>query len=205
MAVSQPEFHIITSGKQSPREVVQICSLVHHLVDAIHLRENNWSSRCLYDTILALLSSGVPAEKLVVNDRVDIALLTGVERVQLGSLSVTPSEIKRMFPTIKIGISVHSPAEADAAGKTGADSILLGNIYHTGSKPGKTGIGVGAISKVKDEFPVVGIGGITPDNSAEVIRAGAAGIAVLSGVFLSTDPRGAAEDYRASLKGGGAR
>lgn len=201
MARFQPELHIITSGKQSPREVIHICTLVHHLVDAIHLRECSWSSRCLYDTILALRSSGVPAEKLVINDRVDMALLTGVERIQLGSRSVGPSHIKKKFPSIKIGVSVHDPVEAEEAGMAGADSVILGNIYRTDSKPGKAGIGVGAIRKVKDSLPVVGIGGITPNNAAEVIRAGATGIAVLSGVFLSRDPLRAAEEYRLSIKG----
>lgn len=201
MVRPQPEFHIITSGKQVPREVIHICTRVHHLVDAIHLRENNWSSLCLYDTITALLSTGVPAEKLVVNDRVDIALLTGVERIQLGSRSVKPSQIKMAFPTIKIGVSVHTPVEVEAASKAGADYVILGNVYRTDSKPGKAGIGLGAISTVKDRLPVVGIGGITPNNAAEVIRAGARGIAVLSGVFLSRDPLRAAEEYRLSIKG----
>lgn len=201
MVRPHPEFHIITSGKQVPREVIHICTRVHHLVDAIHLREINWSSRCLYDTIIALLSTGVPAGKLVVNDRVDIALLTGVERIQLGSRSVKPSQIKKAFPTIKIGVSVHTPVEVEAARKAGADSVILGNVYCTDSKPGKAGIGVGAISTVKDRLPVVGIGGITPNNAAEVIRAGAMGIAVLSGVFLSRDPLRAAEEYRLSIKG----
>jgi len=105
------------------------------------------------------------------------------------------------FPTIKIGVSVHTPVEVEAARKAGADSVILGNIYRTDSKPGKAGIGVDAIRKVKDRLPVVGIGGITPNNAAEVIRAGARGIAVLSGVFLSRDPLRAAEEYRLSIKG----
>jgi thiamine-phosphate diphosphorylase len=98
---------------------------------------------------------------------------------------------------------VHDPAGAIQAERDGADFVLLGNVYDTGSKPGQPGGGTDLIVEVVRacRLPVIAIGGITPERVAAVLEAGAYGVAVLSGILAASDPGAAASRYRAVLEG----
>jgi thiamine-phosphate pyrophosphorylase len=97
--------------------------------------------------------------------------------------------------------SVHSVEAAVQAERDGADMLVLGTVFPSASHPGGPTIGLDAVRAVCAvvSIPVIGIGGITVENAADVIRAGASGIAVISAVFGAPDPRAAALELRAAI------
>ncbi len=128
----------------------------------------------------------------IVNDRLDIAMVSCSTGVHLGQEDIPVDEAQRIFqPDGIIGCSCDTLDEARRAERAGADYIGLGHIFPTGSKQ-KNGppLGTSYIGKVKHELhiPVIAIGGITLDNAREVILAGADGIAVISAIGMAPDP-----------------
>ncbi|WP_171050799.1 thiamine phosphate synthase [Bacillus sp. BHET2] len=194
-------LHVLSSGKQSQRELVEIAKIIHPYVDFIQLREKMWTGKELIMTIEQLVAAGVPLRKLYINDRADIAFMKELRGVQLGHQSASISTVKQSFPSLKIGASVHTLQEAQQAHDQGADFLVYGNVYPTSSKPGRTGTGLSNLEKMVQTFPIptIAIGGITPDRVGEIVNTGAKGIAVLSGIFLSKEPLEAARSYYKEL------
>ncbi|SDP16793.1 thiamine phosphate synthase [Halobacillus aidingensis] len=124
--------------------------------------------------------------------------------MQLTHHSLPVSQVKQTFPELNVGKSVHSLKEAIDAKEEGADFLLYGNIYPTSSKPGKAGKGLDSLREIIEHVgcPVVAIGGITPERAGDVIRTGAQGIAVMSGILQAEDPVKAAQAYRTEVDGG---
>ena len=148
---------------------------VHEGVDMIQVREKDLPGRELFDLVCKVrdLASGT-STRILVNDRLDIALAAGVDGVHLPGNGLPPS---RLRPLVKcLGVSVHTLDEAVAAEAAGADFIVFGPIFNT---PGKTAIGIAPLRAVTAavRIPVLAIGGITNENSAQIVAAGAAGIA----------------------------
>lgn len=137
--------------------------------------------------------AGVP---LIVNDRVDVALAADADGVHLGPDDLPLAAARRVLgPRRIIGASVETVAEAIRAEREGADYLGVGPVYATATKADAgPAVGVQRVAAVVRAvgIPVVGIGGITSDNAAEVIRAGAAGVAVISAVAAAPDMAAAA-------------
>jgi thiamine-phosphate pyrophosphorylase len=135
--------------------------------------------------------------KLFINDRVDVAIAVEADGVHLGHQSM-PSEAVRKIVGKKmlIGVSTHSLAEAVNAEEAGADFITLGPIFVTPSKMqyGEP-LGVESIGLVKKHIriPVFGLGGIKNANIAQIMQAGADGIAMISAIIAADDIQKAAE------------
>lgn len=165
---------------------------------ALHIRGPGAGGREIYELARALLP---PAERagarLLVNDRVDAAACAGVHGVQLGQRSLGPVEARSLLgPDGIVGASVHSADEAQAA--RGADFLVVGTLFETPSHPGRPGTGAALLRRVASavpETPLVGIGGVTLERLPEIRRAGAAGFAVLRGVWEATSPARAVERY----------
>lgn len=106
-------------------------------------------------------------------------------------------------PTALVGRSVHSLDAAHRAEAEGADYLVAGQIFATGSHPGEPPRGLPFLEVIAGQvsLPVLAIGGITPENAAACLRAGAAGVAVLSGIMDAADPRSAAAAFRRALGG----
>jgi thiamine-phosphate pyrophosphorylase len=96
-----------------------------------------------------------------------------------------------------LGISTHDVAQAHAARDAGADYIAVGAMFATATKPDFELVGPGLVRKLRADIgvPLVGIGGITHDNVADVIRAGADGVAVISAVCGAPDPSAATRRF----------
>jgi thiamine-phosphate diphosphorylase len=143
--------------------------------------------------------------RLALNDRLDVALAVGTGWGHLGSASIPVAVARRiMGDDVVIGTSVHSAAEAQEA-STDADYLIAGNVFETGSHPGHPGRGLDFLREVHTCSPVsvVAIGGVTPERVGDVVSAGAAGVAVSSGVWLSGDPGQAVTRYLQSLREAG--
>jgi thiamine-phosphate pyrophosphorylase len=150
----------------------------------------------------ALMPFGVP---FVVNDRADVALAAAADGVHLGPEDMAVEDARRLLGSGAIvGLSIKSVAEAEAAPVHLVDYVGSGGVYVTLSKQQKnTPIGpaglariIAALRRRAPGLPVCGIAGIDAGNAAEVIAAGADGVAVISALSLVPDPQGAARGLR---------
>lgn len=134
----------------------------------------------------------------VVNDRVDLAVAVGADGVHLGQDDL-PARLARplLRPGMILGLSTHDVAQAHAARDAGADYVAVGAMFATSTKPDFQLVGPALVRKLRPDIrvPLVGIGGITHDNVADVIRAGADGVAVISAVCGAPDPAAATRRF----------
>lgn len=196
-----PTLHVVTAGSQSSKELCSIIQQIHPYVDGIHIREKEKTAIELYQLIESLKHVAVPLEKIIVNDRVDVAVLSKIGGVQLAYHSLEVGVVKQEFLNLHVGKSVHSLQEGLEAEKQGADFLLYGHIYHTDSKQHLQPRGIQGLKAIARSVrvPVIAIGGIQPHHVQEVMKAGAHGLAVMSGVFQSTNPLERVKQYRSEL------
>ncbi|HET9985137.1 MAG TPA: thiamine phosphate synthase [Longimicrobiales bacterium] len=205
--MSVPPLHIVAADDVLERDdfvTLATALLVAHGPSlALHLRAHGRSGAFLY-RIAAVLArvAGDAGALLVVNDRVDVALSAGAGGVQLGARSLPVAATRALVGAgVALGYSAHAAEEAEAAARAGADWVLAGTIYPTASHPGRAGAGPGRVREIAGRVavPVVAIGGITADRIAEVVAAGARGVAVVGAVWRAPEPRDAAAGLLAAL------
>ena len=200
---SVKELHIISNGKMPIEQLCEIVMDIHPYVTAIHLREKQKTARELFQAVELLTKTNLSLSKIIINDRVDVALVTKAGGVQLAFHSLDASIVKGNFPQLKVGSSIHSYVEGQKAKEKGADYMLFGHVFPSQSKPGMTPKGLEELSRITQlEVPVIAIGGITPENTGRVLDAGAKGIAVMSGVLEARDPLLAVKAYLNVLRDG---
>ena len=165
----------------------------------VQLREKEWPSGRLLPLAQRLRErcrrAGVT---FIVNDRVDLALAVDADGVHLGQEDL-PARVARplLRAGMRLGISTHGVEQAQAAGNDGADYVAVGSMFATATKPDFELVGPALIRKLRPHIrvPLVGIGGITHDNVAEVVQAGADGVAVISAVCAAPDPAAATRRF----------
>jgi thiamine-phosphate diphosphorylase len=154
-------------------------------VDLVHLRERDLTARSLFELTAACVGAASGTRtRIVVNDRVDIALAAGAAGVHLRSDSVSASLVRGSVPEgFVIGRSIHGVDEAVAEAAAGAaDYLVLGTMFPTVSKRTvETVIGTQALRQAATAVavPVLGIGGVTDGNLPALAAAGAAGFAAI--------------------------
>ena len=165
----------------------------------VQLRLKHAAPRTLVEVARAMLAS-LPVP-LIINDRADIALAAGAAGVHLGADDLPVAAVRGIAPLgFIIGASLGTEDELENA--RGADYVGIGSIYGTRTKrDAGVPIGLDVFARLRKAagLPAVGIGGITADNAAAVVRAGAAGVAAVSAVFGVADPESAARAIRASI------
>lgn len=181
------------------RSVEETCRIALEAgVTALQLRDKSASTRKLIETGRRLKElcrlSRIP---FIVNDRVDVAIACDADGIHLGQDDM-PVELARnlMGKNVLIGASARTPEEAMAAWEQGADYIAANMIFSTLTKTDLDGpLGFEAIRELKEStpLPLVAIGGIKASNAAEVLAAGADGIAVVSAIMAAEDVREAVE------------
>jgi thiamine-phosphate pyrophosphorylase len=172
----------------------------------VQLRDKVSETRAMIEEARAIKQAlspfGVP---FVVNDRADVALAAGADGVHLGPEDMAVEDARRLLGSGAIvGLSVKSVAEAEMAPVDLVDYVGSGGVYVTLSKQQKNApIGpdglariIAALHRRAPDLPVCGIAGIDAKNAAEVIAAGADGIAVISALSLVPDPQAAARALR---------
>ena len=140
---------------------------------------------------------------LLINERVDVAISAGADGVQLGEEALPVDAARSLLPHGAIvGRSVHSAAGAADAATAGADFLVVGTMFATGSHPGSSPAGPGLMREASRRcaIPLVGIGGIDSGNISEVVNAGASGVAVIRSILGASDPRAAALELRTALE-----
>lgn len=166
-------------------------------VTAIQLRDKKASAE-RWLTVAPVIGQACRAANVLflINDRVDLAVKLQADGVHLGQEDVPVYEARQALgPHAVVGISAGDPKELASALGSGADYLGIGPVYPTGSKADAgEAIGTSLINVAYrlNKLPVVGIGGIGPGRIQPVIRAGAAGVAVLSAIGKTADPEAAA-------------
>lgn len=173
-------------------------------VRAVQLRDKGLSSKELYEAAYELrrLTSRYGA-KLLVNDRVDVALAVDADGVHIGAESLPIYKVRRLLGERRlIGFSCHNQVQAIAAQEMGADFVTFGPVYYTASKAAYgEPVGMEKLQLVADmlQVPVFALGGINLQNCAEVVSCGVRGVALISAVLSAPEPREAAKGLLALL------
>ncbi|PKB59624.1 MAG: thiamine-phosphate diphosphorylase [SAR202 cluster bacterium Casp-Chloro-G2] len=182
-------------------------------VDMVQLREKDLAGRELLTLADALLEAIDGRAMLLVNERADVALAAGARGVQLGEEGLPVRAARKTLGNGGlIGRSVHTERSALQAEADGADFLIVGTMFPSQSHPGETPSGPGLMGRISENsrLPLIGIGGITPENAATVIEAGASGVAVITNILAAPDPAAAAAELKQVLRqacrlgGGGA-
>ncbi|ATW87286.1 thiamine-phosphate pyrophosphorylase [Halohasta litchfieldiae] len=193
------------SEGRSTTEIVE--AAIEGGVDAIQLREKDTDARTRYELGRELRELTAEADiDLIVNDRVDIARAIDADGVHLGQSDLPVSVAREQLgDDAIIGASVSTVSEARLAAITGADYLGVGAVYGTNSKvdapTADDGLGVDELSNIVEtvKIPVVAIGGITPNNAAAAIEAGATSVAAISAITAADDPAAATRELRAAV------
>ena len=177
----------------------------------VQLRNKHSETRALIEEARAIKQALAPfAVPFVVNDRVDVAMASGADGVHLGQDDMAVEDARRLLgANAIIGLSIKSVEEADAARLDLVDYVGSGGVYATSSKQQKNApIGPAGLARViaalrrrAPALPVCGIAGIDASNAAEVIAAGADGVAVISALSLVPSPETVARQLRDIVDG----
>ncbi|MHC1696603.1 MAG: thiamine phosphate synthase [Geobacteraceae bacterium] len=202
-------LYLISDRKQVPGG--DLCVAVEKAlrggVRAVQLREKDLSGRELYELACRMrqITSHYGA-KLIINERLEIALAAGADGVHLGESSLPlPQARKVAGDTLLVGVSCHDRERALAAQNNGADFITFSPIYYTPSKAlyGEP-VGTERLAEVCRllRVPVFALGGIKQEMVREVLGRGAHGIALISAILAADDPERAAREMMTLLNEG---
>ena len=189
------------------RGVVETCRLALEAgVEAIQLRDKGASTRELIRT--AELLSGLCRKAgalFVVNDRVDVAMVTKAGGVHLGQEDMPVGTARSILGKgVVIGASVRTVRQAEEAYRAGADYLAANLVFHTDTKTGLgEPLGLRGVRNLKaaSPLPLVAIGGIRPDNAREVLQSGADGLAVVSAIMGAEDVEAAVRRFLIEIGG----
>ncbi|MCI4437801.1 MAG: thiamine phosphate synthase [Ignisphaera sp.] len=188
---------VITDKRLKPNVVKSVEDALRGGATSVQLRLKDSSTREMVEVGKAIrrLTRDYGALYFV-DDRVDVALATDADGVQLGPEDMPIAIAKEIAPNLIIGASVYSVDEAVEAEKEGASFLGAGSVFPSPTKPDARVIGLDGLRRIVESvrIPVVAIGGINKDNVEAVLRTGVAGVAVISAVM------GAEDVYRATLE-----
>jgi thiamine-phosphate pyrophosphorylase len=172
----------------------------------VQLRDKHATTRRLVDQARAIKAALAPfAVPLLVNDRPDVAFAAGADGVHVGQDDMAPQDARALLgPQAIIGQSIKTVAQAQAAPIDVLDYVCVGGVFATSSKDNPDPpIGVAGLAAIVQilrarapRMPVGAIAGIDEANAADVVAAGADGVAVISALSLAADPAAAARALR---------
>lgn len=190
-----PKLYAITdrrlSGLSHAEQVVRLCEGGARVVQ---LREKRLSAREFYAEVLeALRVARSFGAKLIINDRVDVALAVGADGVHVGQDDVPPETARSLLGAQAIiGFSTHSVEQAIDAARLPVDYIAIGPVFNTSSKENPDPVvgleGVRLVHAATGTVPLVAIGGITAETAPSVLTAGAGSVAVIGALLNTSDP-----------------
>ncbi|WP_235863389.1 thiamine phosphate synthase [Ureibacillus sinduriensis] len=192
----------VTDDQRSVCELAFTIIGIKDQIDMVQIREKTKTAQEIITLIQYLEDGGVRKEKIILNDRLDIALLMNIPTVHLPEKGLTIKMVKQHFPHIKVGRSVHSFEGALNAERDGADYVLYGHCFETNSKLRKKPNGMKPIIEMKEhlKIPVYAIGGITLNKIHALQKVNVDGIAVMSGIFSAENPYFSTKQYFEAIK-----
>ena len=197
MLSERPLLYLVTdrlslSGEKKEHSLIALITRAAKAgVDLIQIREKDLTGLALFELVKASIASVRPfGAKVLVNDRIDVALAANADGVHLPSNSI-PVEVARQLIGANrlLGVSTHSNEEVKRAEVGGADFVVYGPVFPTASKLiyGEP-VGLESLGQIAagTELSVMAIGGITEANYDSVLQKGAAGVAAI-GMFAKSD------------------
>ena len=204
MRLDLPKVYPITDTYLSGMShAEQVARLIEGGATLIQLRDKHAAPREFYrEAAVALQIARAHNAKLIINDRVDIALALKADGVHLGQTDIPAEAARRLLGTEAIiGFSTHNPEQAKLATALPVDYLAFGPIFQTSTKenpdPVAGLIALREVGTIKGSLPLVAIGGITRANAVEVLKAGADAVAVIA--ELVADPTKIAENMSKML------
>ena len=184
----------VTDDRLSIDKLVETLLAIEPYIDAVILREKSKTDNEVFELIRRLELANFDQTKIIVHGRADLATLANIQKVQLPGHGLPLPLLKDHFPALSFGKSVHSFDEAKTAMREGADWVLYGHLYETGSKSGLPPRGTDELNKIISalSIPVYAIGGIKPNHIEDL---DVAGVAVMSSIFGSDNVTTAAKSY----------
>lgn len=173
----------------------------------VQLRDPDAPTRRLVEEARALVTAlapyGVP---LIINDRIDVALASGAQGVHVGQSDMAPADVRALIgPDAILGLSVGSDAELVVSDLGSVDYVGIGPVNGTMTKA-NAGAAIGVVGfaafRPRIALPAVAIGGIKVEHTAEIIRAGADGVAVVSAVCAADDAEAATRQFVQAVSAG---
>jgi thiamine-phosphate pyrophosphorylase len=202
----RPELHVLTDDTLVPgRSHLDVARAAFAGgADVVQLRDKTRSAAELEGLARELVDLARRAGvRLVVDDRLDVALAADAHGLHVGPEDLPAAEARLRWPRPRLlGGSARTVERALALSAAGCDYLGVGPVFGTSTKPGlPLPIGLERIAKIARSVPVpvIGIGGIHAGNAADVIAAGACGVAVLAAVAGAPDPERAVRELRAAL------
>ena len=197
------ELYVVTdrkaSGGRSESETAELAYAGG--ADAVQLRMKDSTPEEMLEQAMIIKNISDRYMRLfIVNNNVDIAILSDADGVHLGQSDMPMNKARELIGEDKlIGITVHNVDEAVKAEAEGADYVSIGSIFSTAVKADAVqNLGLDAVFLIKQavEIPVIAIGGINRGNIQDVIRAGADGVAVVSAAISQDDIPKAVHELR---------
>ena len=171
-------------------------------VDLVQLREKDLSDSELLLFARSLKNIIHDQALFFVNGNVDVALAVKADGVHLGENDPAIDAVRaEVNDRLLIGRSVHSVRAALEAEHLGADLLIAGTVFESDSHPLETAQGIGLIEHIVkvSKVPVLGIGGVNPNNVKSILSAGASGCAVITAISQAKGPRQAANDLKTTM------
>jgi len=182
-----------------------VARMIEAGIKIIQYREKEKSDRHMYEECLKIREMTRDAGvTFIVNDHVDLALLVKADGLHLGQDDLPPAAVRKLVGgKMFIGLSTHSPAQAEAAVKLGVDYIGVGPIFATNTKKdvcNPAGLEYLEYVVKNIRLPFVAIGGIKEHNITEVYRSGARCIALVTEIVEATDIVAKVNSLRTAIK-----
>jgi thiamine-phosphate pyrophosphorylase len=171
----------------------------------LQLRAKTLDSRAFLELADAMVGAARPYNaSVIINDRIDIALLSAAAGVHVGQDDLPPGAARRLAGNDSIvGVSTHTVTQIEAAVREPVSYVAIGPVFGTTSKDtGYDAVGlerVATAAQLAGTIPVVAIGGITIENASSVIAAGAASVAVIGDLLAGGDPERRVRAFLQSL------
>jgi thiamine-phosphate pyrophosphorylase len=198
-----PRLYAILDTDESAARGIEPAALLDIWLDAgvrlIQLRGKSLT----FGPLLGLAERSVRAceryqATLIINDRADVARLSGAGGVHVGQSDLRPADARAIVgESALVGLSTHSDAQVAAALDEAVDYVAIGPVFHTQTKVRPDpAVGLGGVGRAADRIarrmPLVAIGGITLDSARDVVAAGADTLAVIGGLLDGLDESGLA-------------
>jgi thiamine-phosphate pyrophosphorylase len=196
-----PPLYAILDPDLSPLPLTTLAeALAGAGVQLMQLRDKRGSAARIHSQVKELAALLFPrGVRLVVNDRPDIAAMTGAGGVHVGQEDLPVEEARRICgPSRWVGVSTHNIEQLREADRTSADYIAVGPVFPTATKENPdpvVGLEFLRAARHLTRKPLVAIGGITIESAADVYRAGADSLAVIRDLLATPNPADRAREY----------
>ena len=203
------KLHAIADAQAADRAGWTPIDLARAFLDGgatvIQLRAKQFSSGAFLDLCDGAVALAKPYEAdIIINDRLDLALMSGASGVHLGQDDISPADARPLLgPHAIVGYSTHTIDQIDNAMLEPASYIAIGPVFGTTTKEtGYDAVGLALVSAAAARAngrPVVAIGGMTLQRAPSVIAAGASAVAVIGDLLATNDPQGRVRAYLQAL------